>query len=186
MIKLTDAIDWQSFEDDLFANFSQITVISPCCLFAGCVHDLKYVSDVGNEVDHWWMAWKSFTARILPVKLLLSINTRPISRRCHATQKICSSGAEKILEVSLKTRLREGFIKKSELTWGNVSSIVQEKAIRDPTDVRLYDRLWERLVNLYVKRAFELQQTYERIEKRFCAAQTVLRKPISSGRREKR
>ena len=115
----------------------------------------------------------------------MNINTRPISRRCHATQKICSSGAEKILEVSLKTRLREGFIKKSELTWGNVSSIIQEKAIRDPTDVRLYDRLWERLVNLYVKRVFELQQTYERIEKRFCAAQTVMRKPISSGRREK-
>ena len=52
MIKLADAIDWQSFEDDLFANFSQIMVISLFCSFAGRVHDLKYVSDVNNEVDH--------------------------------------------------------------------------------------------------------------------------------------
>ncbi len=48
-----------------------------------------------------------------------------------------------MLEESLKTGLREGFIKKSELTRVNVDSTVQEKAVRYPTDARLYDRLRE-------------------------------------------
>ena len=49
-------------------------------------------------------------------------------------KKLARSGAEKILEESLKTGLREGFIKKSELIRVNVDSTVQEKAVRYPTD----------------------------------------------------
>lgn len=51
-----------------------------------------------------------------------------------------------MLEESLKTGLREGFIKKTELNRVNVDSTVQEKAVRYPTDARLYDRMRERLV----------------------------------------
>ena len=78
-------------------------------------------------------------------------------------KKLARSGAEKMLEESLKTGLREGFIKKSELTRVNVDSTVQEKAVRYPTDARLYDRLRERLVKSARKNGIELRQTYERM-----------------------
>ena len=77
-----------------------------------------------------------------------------------------------MLEESLKTGLREGFIKKSELTRVNVDSTVQEKAVRYPTDARLYDRLRERLVKSARKNGIELRQTYERIGKKVLRSQS--------------
>ena len=87
-------------------------------------------------------------------------------------KKLARSGAEKMLEESLKTGLREGFIKKSELTRVNVDSTVQEKAVRYPTDARLYDRLRERLVKSARKNGIELRQTYERIGKKVLRSQS--------------
>ena len=75
-------------------------------------------------------------------------------------KKLAKSGAGKMLEESLKTGLREGFIKKSELTRVNVDSSVQEKAVRDPADARLDDRLRERLVKPARKNGIELLKTF--------------------------
>jgi transposase IS4 family protein len=85
---------------------------------------------------------------------------------------LAKSGAEKMLEESLKTGLREGFIKKAELNRVNVDSTVQEKAVRYPTDARLYDRMRERLVKSARKNGVELRQTYERIDKKVLRSQS--------------
>ena len=49
-------------------------------------------------------------------------------------KKLAKSGAGKMPEESLKTGLREGFIKKAELNRVNVDSAVLKKAARYPTD----------------------------------------------------
>ncbi|WP_176012807.1 hypothetical protein [Victivallis sp. Marseille-Q1083] len=125
-----------------------------------------------------------------PVRLMVALHylkyasgQSTMSRR---RKRLAKSGAEKLLEESLKTGLCEGFIKKSELTRVNVDSTVQEKVVRYPTDARLYDRLRERLVKSAQKNGIELRQTYERIGKKFYAVTAVTRKQISSSEPEKR
>lgn len=63
----------------------------------------------------------------------------------------------------------------------NVNSNVLEKAVRYPTNARLYDRLRERLIKSARKNGIELRQTYERIagksftrSKRLSERQSVL------------
>ncbi len=101
-------------------------------------------------------------------------------------KKLAKIDAEKMLEESLKTGLREGFIKKTELNRVNVDSTVQEKTVRYPTDARLYDRMRERLVKSARRNGVELRQTYERVGKKYCAVKADMREPINSNGQENR
>ena len=50
MVKLADAIDWQSFEDGLSASFCAITVVPPCPVrLMVALHYLKYASGMSDE-----------------------------------------------------------------------------------------------------------------------------------------
>jgi IS5 family transposase len=80
-------------------------------------------------------------------------------------KKLAKGGAEKLLEESLKTGWREGFIKRNELKRVNVDTTMQEKSVRYPTDARLYDRMRERLVKEARRNSIDFRQTYERIGK---------------------
>jgi IS5 family transposase len=109
--------------------------------------------------------WKPPTGSTLPEEFILNTNIRPIKHVAMA-ELLAKSGAEKMLEESLKTGLREGLIKKSELNRVNVDTTVQEKAVRYPTDARLYDRMRERLVNEARHNGIELRQSYARLGKK--------------------
>lgn len=67
-----------------------------------------------------------------------------------------------MLEESIKSGLREGFIKRTELKRVNVDTTVQEKNVRFPTDARLYDRMREKLVKAARERGIKLRQSYKR------------------------
>ena len=69
---------------------------------------------------------------------------------------------EELLGETIRTGLRGGFIRETELKRVNVDTTVQEKDIRFPTDARLYDRMRERLVEAARERGIELRQTYAR------------------------
>lgn len=181
MVKLADAIDWKSFEDGLSGSFCADNGRPSCPVrLMVALHYLKYASGMSDEavLDEWLENpyWQYFTGGIY-FEHEYPTDQSTMSRW---RKKLARSGAEKMLEESLKTGLREGFIKKSELTRVNVDSTVQEKAVRYPTDARLYDRLRERLVKSARKNGIELRQTYERIgkkdfaqPKRLCESQSV-------------
>ena len=173
MVKLADAIDWQSFEDGLSASFCADNGRPSCPVrLMVALHYLKYASGMSDEavLDEWLENpyWQYFTGGIY-FEHEYPTDQSTMSRW---RKKLARSGAEKMLEESLKTGLREGFIKKSELTRVNVDSTVQEKAVRYPTDARLYDRLRERLVKSARKNGIELRQTYERIGKKVLRTQS--------------
>ena len=136
------------------------------------LHYLKYASGMSDEaVLEEWLEnpyWQYFTGGMyFEHEYPTDQSTMSRWRR-----KLAKSGAEKMLEESLKTSLREGFIKKSELNRVNVDTTVQEKAVRYPTDARLYDRMRERLVKLAHKNGIELRQTYERKGKKVLRSQS--------------
>jgi len=173
MVKLADAIDWQSFEDGLEDCFCADNGRPSCPvrLMVG-LHYLKYASGMsdGAVLDEWLENpyWQYFTGGIY-FEHEYPTDQSTMSRW---RKKLAKSGAEKMLEESLKTGLREGFIKKTELNRVNVDSTVQEKNVRYPTDARLYDRLRERLVKSARKNGIELRQTYQRVGKKVLRSQS--------------
>ena len=61
------------------------------------------------------------------------------------------------------TGLRTGTVKRSNLERVTVDTTVQNKAVRHPTDSRLYNRSRERLVRLAQKHDLPLRQSYARL-----------------------
>lgn len=173
MVKLADAIDWQSFEDGLQECFCADNGRPSCSVrLMVALHYLKYASGMSDEavLDEWLENpyWQYFTGgTYFEHEYPADQSTMSRWRR-----KLAKSGAEKMLEESLKTGLRGGFIKKSELNRVNVDSTVQEKAVRYPTDARLYDRMRERLVKSARQNGIELRQTYERVGKKVLRSQS--------------
>ncbi len=173
MVKLADAIDWKSFEDGLSEFFCADNGRPSCSVrLMVALHYLKYASGMSDEaVLNEWLEnpyWQYFTGGTY-FEHEYPTDQSTMSRW---RKKLGKSGAEKMLEESLKTGLRNGFIKKMELNRVNVDSTVQEKAVRYPTDARLYDRMRERLVKSARKNGVELRQTYERIGKKVLRSQS--------------
>lgn len=173
LVKLADAIDWKSFEDGLQSCFCADNGRPSCPvrLMVG-LHYLKYAGGMSDEavLDEWLENpyWQYFTGGIY-FEHDYPTDQSTMSRW---RKKLAKSGAEKMLEESLKTGLRSGFIRKTELNRVNVDSTVQEKAVRYPTDARLYDRMRERLVKSARQTGIELRQTYERIGKKVLRRQS--------------
>ena len=147
MVKLTDAIDWQSFEDGLRECFCANNGHPSCSVrLMVALHYLKYASGMSDEaVLAEWLEnpYRQYFTGGIYFEPEYPMDQSSMSRR---RKKLAKSGAEQMLEESLKTGLCEGFIKKTELNRVNVDSTVQGKAVRYPTDARFYDRMRERLV----------------------------------------
>ncbi|OQA86892.1 MAG: hypothetical protein BWY31_01109 [Lentisphaerae bacterium ADurb.Bin242] len=173
MVKLADTIDWRSFEDGLEECFCADNGRPSCPVrLMVALHYLKYASGMSDEavLDEWLENpyWQYLSGGIY-FEHDYPTDQSSLSRW---RKKLAKSGAEKMLEESLKTGLRSGFIKKTELKRVNVDSTVQEKAIRYPTDARFYDRMRERLVKSARNHGIELRQTYERVGKKILRSQS--------------
>ena len=164
LVFLADSINWSSFDEELEDSFcpdnGRPSISSR--LMIG-LHYLKYTYDLSDEgVLSQWLEnpyWQYFTGAAffeheLPIDSSSMTNWRKYLKK---------SGAEKMLSESIKSGLKNGFIKKSELKRVNVDTTVQEKDIRYPTDSRLYDRMREKLVKEAVKENINLRQSYKRV-----------------------
>ena len=60
----------------------------------------------------------------------------------------------------------------AQLCHVNVDTTVQTKAVRFPTDARLYDRTRERLVKAARKAGLKIKQSYERVGRRLLMQQS--------------
>ena len=164
LARLANAIEWASFDDGLeecFCNDNGRPSL-PTRLMVG-LHYLKYTYDLSDEgVLTQWLEnpyWQYFTGNTF-FEHELPIDSSSMTKW---RKYLKVSGAEKMLIESIKTGLKEGFIKKTELKRVNVDTTVQEKNIRYPTDARLYDRMRKKLVNQAKEERINLRQSYERV-----------------------
>jgi len=69
------------------------------------------------------------------------------------------------LKETINAGLKLGIIKERVLSRINVDTTVQEKNVRFPTDVRLYDRMREKLVKMAKEKGIELRQNFNKLSK---------------------
>ena len=82
------------------------------------------------------------------------------------------SGAESLLKAMIQAGHKLQATKPSDFSWVNVDTTVQTKAIRYPTDARLYDRARERLVKAARREGLQVKQSFSRIGKRLVMKQS--------------
>jgi IS5 family transposase len=80
-------------------------------------------------------------------------------------------GAEAMLKQTIEVGLKIKAIKENELKRINVDTTVQEKFIRYPTDIRLYDRAREHLVKAAKEVGIKLRQNYNKVSKQLLLKQ---------------
>jgi IS5 family transposase len=164
LVKLADSIDWESFHDELIPAFSidKGRTSLPVRLMVG-LHYLKYTYDLSDEgVLEAWLEnpyWQYFTGGEYFEHELL-IDSSSLTRWRKYLKK---SGAEKMLQETIKAGLKTGVIKPNEFKRVIADTTSPEKDIRFPTDARLYDRMRETLVKEAKKRGIELRQSYRRV-----------------------
>lgn len=167
LYRLANAINWSEFDTAFGELYSpdQGSPSKPIRLMVG-LHYLKYTFDLSDEeVVRRWVEnpyWQYFCGNEyfeheLPIDPSLMTKWR---------NRLKSSGMEKLLEVTIKTGLASGVLKRCSLRKINVDTTVQEKAIQYPTDARLYHKMRELLVNKAKDAGIELRQSYSRKSKR--------------------
>jgi IS5 family transposase len=81
-------------------------------------------------------------------------------------KRLGEAGAEQMLRATLEAGMRMRVIRTTELKRIHVDTTVQTKAIRFPTDARLYQRMRERLVKAARAEGFIIKQSYEHVGRR--------------------
>ena len=81
-------------------------------------------------------------------------------------KRLGEAGAEQMLRETIEAGMRMKAIRPAELQSLNVDTTVQTKAIRFPTDARLYHRMRERLVRAALVEGLQIKQSYQHVGKR--------------------
>jgi IS5 family transposase len=81
-------------------------------------------------------------------------------------QRLGDAGAEQMLRATIEAGIAMRVIGPAELKRINVDTTVQTKAIRFPTDARLYQRMRERLVKAARAEGLTIKQSYKHVGRR--------------------
>ena len=161
LIRLGQEVDWDGLDKIFGKNYCENNgrPARSTRLMVG-LHYLKYTFDLSDEaVVEAWVEnpyWQHFCGnQYFEYK-------RPIdpTSMTRFRKRIGKQGAEVLLKETIETGLRLKAIKSYQLKRVNVDTTVQEKAVRHPTDSRLYNRARERLVKAAKQRAIPLRQNY--------------------------
>ncbi len=167
LVRLGLAIDWSSFEEALGGTYhpSQgAPGISTRLMVA--LHYLKYQLDLSDEdVVAAWVEnpyWQHFSG------MSHFQHRMPIdpSSMTHWRKRLGETGAEQMPRATIEAGMRMRVIRPAELKRINVDTTVQTKAIRFPTDARLYQRMRERLVKVARAESLTIKQSYEHVGRR--------------------
>ena len=167
LVRLGMCIDWASFEEALGATYHPTQGapgISTRLMVA--LHYLKYQHDLSDEnvVAHWVENpyWQHFSGE------RYFQHRAPIdgSSMTRWRQRLGESGAEQMLRVTIETGIKMGAVRPAQLKRINVDTTVQTKAIRFPTDARLYNRCRQRLVKMARQQGIVIKQSYQHVGKR--------------------
>lgn len=167
LVRLGEKIDWTLFEEELGGLYHPskgAPGISTRLMVA--LHYLKYQYNLSDEsVVAQWVEnpyWQHFSGRQF-FEHELPIDPSSMSRW---RGRQGEAGAETLLKATIETAMRMKAMTPSQVKHVNVDTTVQTKAIRYPTDARLYDRARERLVAIGRREGLKIKQSYERVGKR--------------------
>jgi len=159
LVQLADRIDWSAYELK-FGPFYSDTMgapAKPIRLMVG----LSYLSRICNLSDQAVVErtmenpyWQYFCGFEYFQKTLPTDPSNLIRWR----KRIGKDGAEFLLQMTIKTAIAQKQITPLEMAKVNVDTTVQEKAIRFPTDARLYHRMLIILVKAAKKASIKLRQ----------------------------
>ena len=171
LVRLGQCIDWASFEQALGATYhpTQGAPGVPTRLMVA-LHYLKYQHDLSDEnvVAHWLENpyWQQFGGeRYFQHRLPVDASSMTRWR-----QRLGEAGAEQMLRETIAAGMKMGLIRAAQLKRINVDTTVETKAVRYPTDARLYHRCRERLVKAARREGLVVKQSYRHVGKRLLLA----------------
>jgi IS5 family transposase len=130
------------------------------------LHYLKYQHDLSDEnvVAHWVENpyWQHFSGQQF-FQHQMPIEPSSMTRW---RKRLGEAGAEQMLRATIETGIKMGAIRPAQLKRINVDTTVQTKAIRFPTDARLYHRCRERLVKAARGEGIKIKQSYQHTGKK--------------------
>lgn len=164
---LSQKIDWGQFDLLLGDSYhpTQGAPGTPTRLMVA-LHFLKYQTDLSDDdVVAAWVEnpyWQHLSG------MRYFQHSMPIdpSSMTRWRKRLGEAGAEQMLRETIEAGLRMNAIRPAELQRLNVDTTVQTKAIRYPTDARLYHRMRERLVKAARAEGLEIKQSYQYVGKR--------------------
>ena len=167
LVRLGLCIDWSSFEQTLGSTFHPTQGapgISTRLMVA--LHYLKYQHDLSDEdVVAAWVEnpyWQHFSG-MRHFQHRMPIDPSSMTRW---RKRLGEAGAEQMLRATIEAGMAMRVIRPAELRRVNVDTTVQTKAIRFPTDARLYQRMRERLVKAARAEGLVIKQSYEHVGRR--------------------
>jgi IS5 family transposase len=167
LVRLGLCIDWSSFEATLGATYHRshgAPGISTRLMVA--LHYLKYQHDLSDEdVVSVWVEnpyWQHFSGE-RHFQHRMPIDPSSMTRW---RKRLGVAGAEQMLRATIETGVEMRVIRPAQLQRVNVDTTVQSKAIRFPTDARLYQRMRERLVKAARAEGLRIKQSYQHVGRR--------------------
>jgi IS5 family transposase len=164
---LAQQIDWGQFDLLLGSSYhpTQGAPGTPTRLMVA-LHFLKYQTDLSDEdVVAAWVEnpyWQYFSG-MRDFQHSMPIDPSSMTRW---RKRLGEAGAEKMLRETIEAGMRMKAIRPAELQRLNVDTTVQTKAIRFPTDARLYHRMRESLVKAARAEGLQIKQSYQHVGKR--------------------
>jgi len=164
LVVLGGKINWTVFDERLGATYHPANGapgINTRLMVS--LHYLKYHHNLTDEgVVQRWVEnpyWQHFSGRQY-FEHELPIDPSSMTRW---RKRLGEAGAEAMLKVTIDTGIEMGAVRPAQVKHVNVDTTVQTKAIRYPTDARLYQRACERLVAHARKAGLTIKQSYERV-----------------------
>ena len=167
LVRLGMCIDWPSFERTMGSTYDP-TQGAPgiATRLMVALHYLKYQLDLSDEdVVAAWVEnpyWQHFSGERY-FQHLAPIDASSMTRW---RQRLGEAGAEQMLRATIETGIKMGAIRPAQLKRINVDTTVETKAIRFPTDARLYNRCRERLVKMARREGLAIKQSYQHVGRR--------------------
>jgi len=173
LVKMGRQMNWAVFDEQLGQTYDPSTGapgVSTRLMVA--LHYLKYRYDLSDDVVlAQWVEnpyWQHFSGMQF-FEHEMPIHPSSMSRW---RKRLGEAGAETMLKATIDTGLKMKVITPAQIERVNVDTTVQTKAVRFPTDARLYDRARERLVKTARKQGLSIKQSYERVGRRLLMAQS--------------
>src|SRR3989338_5490362 len=164
--KLAKQMDWKVFDQEFETHFTDEGRPAIATRLMVSLHYLKYAHNLSDEETATrWVEnpyWQYFSGR-QHFEHKMPIDPSSMTRW---RKRIGVEGAEELLSQTIKTATNQKYLKKAQCQRVSVDTTVQTKAIRFPTDARLYDRMRERLVKTAKDEVIDLRQSYTRVGKR--------------------
>lgn len=167
LVQLGRYIDWSSFEAMLGGSYHPTQGapgISTRLMVA--LHYLKYRADLSDEdVVAAWVEnpyWQQFSGERY-FRHSMPIDPSSMTRW---RNRLGEAGAEQMLRATIEAGMKMKAIRPAQLQRINVDTTVQTKAVRYPTDARLYHRMRSRLVKAARSAGVNIKQSYEHVGRR--------------------